>query len=285
MPDETGMRPHAGAIVVLALLAVGPAAPAALAHARDFPPLTEEHRARLMQARDGGDHQDPAFFILLRSAAGYDGDVGDAPIRLEPDLTAMIERPADFRGDLCRVSGVIQQRADLSGRYVGAVEWFVRDDAGRPFIVYVARVDETRHPLSGFHDGQRVEIVARYFKRVDATARDGQSRSYAAFVGARPRVILPGSAQGAGAGMIWVVAVPVVILLGVFLILVIYARRHREPAVRRRRTGGGGAGGASGGHDMAMGADGPLPDDPSDALSELRERAGESRQATIDEST
>jgi len=270
MPVESGMRVNPCANLVLAALAIGHDAAAALGRAMDFPALTEEHRARLMQARDGGDHQEPAFFILLRSAAGFDGEVGDAPIRLAPDLDAMIERPADFRGDLCRVTGIIQQRTDLSGRYVGAVEWFLRDDAARPFIVYVARVDETRHPLSGFHDGQRVEIVARFYKRMDAAARDGRERSYAAFVGARPRIVLPAAGgPGSGAAMFWVVAIPAAVLLGVFLILVVYARRHREPGVRRRRF----AGGAAAGDVAALDLDHPLSDDPAEALGELHERA------------
>ena len=72
--------------------------------------------------------------------------------------------------------------------------------------------------------------------------------------------LLPG---GGGLGHLWVVVVPVAVMLVVFLALLVYARRGGRPARAVARL-----------VPPVPGGEPPLPDDPVEALGELRRRAG-----------
>ncbi len=148
----------------------------------------------------------------------------------------------------------LSQQSWLPAPHEDVAEWFIRDDRGRPILVYVSGLDR-KH---GFRDGMRVVLDARFYKRVEAEALDGRFHRYPAFVGE-----LPLAAAGAGAswGRLWVVAIPVAILLGVFLILLVYARAgapRPRPAARA---------------DWRPDDAEDLPRDPAEALAELRRRA------------
>ncbi len=136
-------------------------------------PLTDEQRVRLATAFDGRDHQEAAFVALVENVRLWTPGVGDAPIRLQPDLTAMLGDPEAYRGSLCQIAGRVQQQTPLSALYHGVTEWFVRDESGRPILVYV--VGHEGDPTIG--DGQAVVLHARFYKRVDDIARDGASHS------------------------------------------------------------------------------------------------------------
>lgn len=221
-----------------------------------IPPLTEDQRVRLATAFDGRDHQEAAFVALVENARIWTTGIGDAPVRLHPNLETMLNNPDPYRGTLCRITGRIQQQTPLSAPYEGVTEWFVRDDSGRPILVYV--VDHESNPA--FTDGQAVIVHGRFYKRVDEISRDGVSRRYPAFVGALPS--RPGSADAALGGMV-VVIIPVAVLLVVFLVLMLYVRRNRAERPRRRPV-----------FDERYEVDGSLglPDDPVEALSEMRRR-------------
>lgn len=172
----------------------------------------------------------------------------------------MIKRPADYRGDLCLLTGVIHQQTGLPVPYESVSEWFLRDDAGLPMLIYV-----TGLPLesgAGFAEGDRVQIVARFYKRVDFIARDGIQRSYAAFVGSKPKKL--GLIAGDPLSGMWLMVIPVVFLALVFIILFAYVRhqkkrshRHSTPLMTKTVVDEAGA----------------LSDDPAQALSELRQQA------------
>jgi len=230
-----------------------------------IPPLTEDQRIRISTAYDGRDHREEAFAALLENAAAWSEGVGDAPVRLSGDIDAMIAAPDDYRGELYRIVGAIQQRTRLDGPWEGVWEWFVRGDSGRPLIVYVTGLmpEDDVH----FRDGRRVLICARYYKRVDAVARDGQLHSYAAFVGAHPSLASAASDTSA-CSVVLALAVLLVVGLVVALVLVfVVARRQRSrrPARRALPDAEGDA--------MAVDDGGPLPDDPAEALAELKRRA------------
>ena len=144
--------------------------------------------------------------------------------------------------------------------YDAVSEWFLRDDAGQPMIIYVSGfpVDSG----TGFADGVRVQLIARFYKRVDFIARDGIQRSYAAFVGAKPK--RPGLIAGDPLSGFWTVVIPVAFLAIIFIILFAYVRyqkkrRHRHMAPLTNET--------------EVDEAGTLSDDPAQALSELRQRA------------
>jgi hypothetical protein len=176
-------------------------------------------------------------------------------VRLEVDPDQLLADPAANRGKLFQLAGTLEQPAWLPPPDDAIAEWFVRDAAGRPMLVYVCGLTLN----DSFHDGQAVTLPARFYKRIDARARDGRVHGYAAFVGAYPRPV----SGGGGLGNLWKVVVPVAVMLVVFLALLVNARRGGRPAPRVSR--------------MVMpvpGGEPPLPDDPVEALGELRRRAG-----------
>ena len=101
-------------------------------------------------------------------------------------------------GDLCRITGELLQQTRLGPPYEDVIEWFVREHrSGTPVIVYVVRPEAIAQamqrddgtggePATTFRDRQHVRIDARFYKRMRFTARDRQTREYAAFVGAFP---------------------------------------------------------------------------------------------------
>ncbi len=220
-------------------------------------PLTEDERVRLATAYDGRDHQEEAFVALLDNVRRWTPGVGDVAVRIEPDLEAMLERPQDHRGELCRIAGRLEQQTRLERPYEGVLEWFVRDESDRPVLLYAVDADATRP----FREGERVMLMARFYKSVEAVARDGERHRYPAFVGAFPTAVGGGEAWVS----LWVVSVPVVVMFVVFLVLLVYARRGQG----RGRSRWSGLGRAVADEKV----DGPLPADPAEALLELRRRA------------
>lgn len=245
-----------------------------------IPPLTENQKTRLAGAIDGLDHLEDAFDALRESFVAFDRDIGDALIRIDPDYEGMSNDPAAYRGDLCLLIGVLQQKARLPSPYENVAEWFLRDDAGRPFVVYL--IDQGGNPSRGFQDGQRLEIVARFYKRLDILARDGTIRRYAGFVGASPKLLLPGTSlaqaqpgEPTKSPLAMIVTI-VGVLGGVFLILFLYVRVLRKRNRSRPRL-------HNAGNDL-VDAEAPLPDDPAEALEMLSRHADESASSMADKS-
>lgn len=217
-----------------------------------IPPLDAGERGRIETAVDGRDHREEAFVAMVEHVRRWAPGPHDAAIRIEPDPAALVADPDASRGDLCRLRGRIAQRTALARPVGGVEEWFVRDASDRPMVVYVVDLD----PQFAAREGDAIEIDARFLKRMDFTARDGDPRSYAAFVGRFPvRRAAPGT---------WVLAVPVAIMLITFVGLLVYARAGRRPSRSHRGAGAS---------PVEVDDDGRLPDDPVDALAELRRRA------------
>ena len=239
-------------VIVVALLA-------------SVPPLTGEQRVRLDTAYDGRDHREEAFAALLEHVRTWTPGRVQLPVRLDPDLRAMTAAPGDFRGDLCRIAGRLERITPLSSPFDGVEEWCVGERDGPLALVYLPRADaEADAP---FVAGRRVVLLARFYKRIDAIALDGRSHSYPAFVGAFPRVASSGAATGWDpTGAMWLAALLVATLGAMLMFVLLLARRarHRRLIARPRLP-------------MESLAEvdegGPLPDDPAEALAELRRRA------------
>src|SRR5262249_25537285 len=138
-------------------------------------PLTPQQRERLNAVVDGPDQRDDGFAALLENVAAWTSDdPGDQPIRLQPDVQNMIDRPGAYRGDLCRIRGSIDQQRHLDPPDDHVSEWFIRSPERRAILVYVADLKQPQL----FRDGDLVEIDARFYKRIDASARDGRMHSY-----------------------------------------------------------------------------------------------------------
>jgi hypothetical protein len=238
-------------------------------------PLSLQQRERLSSVVDGPDQRDDGFAALVEHVAQWSRDgSGDEPIRLQPDIQAMIDRPASFRGDLCRIRGTIDQQRRLDPPNDRVWEWFVRGRGPerRPLLVYVVNLNQPQL----FRDGDEIQIDARFYKRVDLAARDGRMRAYPAFVGALPTLAMPegvaASAADRSMQRMMMIAGPIIAMLIAFAVLMVYARRRRpmaQPTLHHRETLPGAGG--SPGVDESSG----LPDDPAEALAELKRRAAQ----------
>jgi len=224
-------------------------------------PLTDEERVIIDTAYDGRDHKEAAYIALAEHAAAWTDGVSDEPVRLDPDFDAILADPDAYRGDLCLIAGRIEQQSPLEAPYDLTEEWFIRNDDGRPILVYVAGLDGSE----GLEPGAGVEIFARFYKRVDATARDGQVHRYPGFVGALPREMKSTVAKADDWRYLWIIAIAIFIMLIALLLIMMRLRRtpRRMPPARPANT-----------PDETDEEDAvTLPDDPAAALDELKRRA------------
>jgi len=230
--------------------------------------LSPAQREQLAEAKDGADRHEAAFDALVVNARGWRIGETSEEIRLNPNWEKLVNEPAASRGELFRVVGVIQQQTVLDPPHGDVTEWFVRDDADTPVIVYVVGLDLKQK----FHDGQRIQIDARFYKRMDWLARDGQLHRYPALVGAQPRHQMAIESRTPATQDPWSVVTPIAGLVGAlsvaFFIIRIMVKRRKPSTTGRSQHG----------HQFGRMAEGvdendPLPDDPAAALAELKRRA------------
>ncbi len=239
------------------------------------PPLEADALRELAAAQDGSDYREQAFYALVRNAREWSQSpaVDGEPIHLSFDPLSLNQRPADMRGELFRITGELVQQTRLDPPYEDVAEWFVRHaHGGEPVIVYVVGSDSSR----SIKDRQHVQIDARFYKRMRFTARDRQARDYPAFVGRFPIALLASSQPASqplmisnrGLDLLGVIAGPVVLLLLVFAGLRVWVARKKKAIdgqlamLPRWNASADEVDDASG-----------LPDDPAEALAELRRRA------------
>lgn len=259
--------------------------------------LSERQRQDLAAAQDDREFREQAFYALIEHVRGWKpphspADLG-ASIRLAPDFEAMTDRPGEFRGDLCRITGELLQQTALGPPYEGVSEWFVRADGdGTPVIVYVALDDTTKQAAATaaqaaasqadaaprFSDRQHVQVDARFYKRMRLAARDGRMRAYPAFVGRFPIALAtPASASAPvpavtphrGLDLLGVLAGPMVLLVLVFFGLRVWVSRKSRAVEAKHALSSRWPGVLDDEVDDAAG----LPDDPAEALAELKRRA------------
>jgi len=225
----------------------------------------------LATADDGDtrDHREAAFWALLENTALWTGEVGDAPIRLNPDFEAMLGDPDSYRGELCRIEGRVEQVEPLLPPYEGVEAWFVRVAGDRPVLVYVDFKGREESRLE-FSPGQRIEIIARFYKRyervADGAAADQQLHAYPALVGAFPQPSIREDGISFAA-----IIVPLVIVLGGGFLVVIILVRRTDPARRVAKAARGLK------DDSLPEGNEALPPDPAEALAILRDRAENGR--------
>jgi hypothetical protein len=227
-----------------------------------IPDLTRTQRWVLESADDDADFREPAFHELVEHVqtwtdAESEDFPGDIAVRYGPDIASMLDDPDGSRGDVVYLAGTLIQQHRYDPPYDTTVEWFLRLDDDTPVMVYVVGVQQV-----DWREGQRIEIFARFFKRISATARDGETRAYAAFVGAFPRV-----RAGAHAD-VWRAIIILGVVVGALLVLLLVTRRWSRRAAATRQPGR-----RLLADDLDASEDEPsLPDDPADALAEMKRR-------------
>jgi hypothetical protein len=235
-----------------------------------LPPLSDAQTQRLSHAVDGNDHREDAFLALIENARAHEtaSATVESPATIS-DWSTFANDPAKFRGQLFHIEGQLEQSARLAPPYEDVQEWFVRNNQGTPIIVYLCGAERitSRRPT--------VSMNARFYKQITFTARDGKQRSYPAFVGAQPQIIIaktqPASSTSPALSQLWFIAGPVAAMLVVFIVLRIgVGRRKSGHAISARPRGR-----LREDDDDSAAAD--LPTDAVEALAELKRRAHHSR--------
>jgi hypothetical protein len=244
---------------------------ALLAAEPKIPELTDDQRQRLAHANDGADHHEEAFLALTEHVRTWSQTSAAAA----PIAQQLINDPSTHRGELFLVTGTIAQRELMSPPFDDVSQWFVRDADDRPLLIFVVNASSA---ATRFRDGDPVEIVARFYKRIDFIARDGLKRSYPAFVGAWPRAPTTIADAGTAASPMWYLAGPVAMLLIIFTVLMLWVRRNRRGALPEHRPLSHRADDSLAQVDTGE----PLPDDPAAALAELKRRAAAIRSTPAD---
>lgn len=191
------------------------------------PPVGAELRVALDAAAEGGDHNETAFALLVDDVRAWPEVVAGSAA--PADWAALVAGGDALRGEPLVVRGRLVQREGLESRWPEVEEWFIRDGDGRAICAFV--VD----PPTPIREGREVELLARWYKQIDAVARDGSLRSYPAVVG---RLRDSTSTAGPSGGKILPYAglAAVVLAMGIVYLLVrVRARR----AARRPRSGAG----------------------------------------------
>ena len=123
---------------------------------------------------------DPSFAVLadyLRAWQRGSDDRDRELVSLQLPLDRLLASPESARGAAYRVEGLLQERRAMPFPYQDLEEWFIRVIDRTPVIVYVPA---DQPPLSA---GQPVRVDARFYKVLEARARDQQVRRYPTFIG------------------------------------------------------------------------------------------------------
>ena len=243
-------------------------------------PLTDAQRAQLDTAGDYSSVLDEgALYPLLKDAAGWrEGDEAGATV---PDYAAIREQPAKHRGTLFLIEGAFQ-RAISAGKYARPGPW---DGRAQQWVVKwgdnfedVAVIELVTPPPPPKY-GQRVRLVARFYKVWNEKDQTGKEASFLTFVGNTAAVTSGGSAgvSDRGGEPTWWVAGGLVAAVGLGWFMMKRLKRmgsnapiRPSEALRHRRQ--------QRGDDFETHeppndeAPDLLPHDPADALAELSRR-------------
>ncbi len=234
-------RPHMHMHILILILIVLHAITLPSSATADIPDLTAEQTIELNSTIDGRDHQDAGFYALIENARQWGSELGDAPVRLHPDIAAIAADPAAYRGELCRVAGRLEQVSPLDPPADDFVGLFIR-----PAPEVGASADEVPRALLAFvpasrlvgSPGDEVEVIARLYKLARYESREGTSIDYPAFVGAFITVQSDSRSSGIANGdnFLAIIAGVLGLMLIVFAVLMIRVRalRKRDRAARSR---------------------------------------------------
>jgi len=258
-----------------------------------IPPLTEGERIQLDSASDFDSAVDAgALYPLLNNAVQW--KPGDEAGAMVPDYAAILEAPAEHRGDLFLIrglfNGVPHHRGTLAvtglrreGPWTGKLELWdivVNEQQGQLVEVYLVNPPVTPPR------GAPVTIVARFYKvwRTQAGPQGGEVKDFLLFVGHSAEVGQTAAGGGRGGGNEVMLLVGLVLLMVVaFYVLRGRIRRHdtapvaaaAERVLRDRRRA----------RIVPRDADDgeSLPTDPVAALDELQRRHWDSNPDDLDQ--
>jgi hypothetical protein len=237
------------------------------------PPLSDSQKERLSTARDRTDLVDePAFYALLENAATSPGDDLGATI---PDYAAILDRPADARGQLFLLEGTLESEVPTEpltrGNWQKVRGIAVRLANGKPVIVYLTDPPELSTIAGLLRDrSASIRIPARFYKIITSNNRAGEPTDFLVFVGKAPTHFDTYTGPSNGAFVITVV-VAVIVFLGIRLHLMRKRREGKQSRLEdyleerrlKRRVDEEAA-------DAESAAS--LPDDPAEAMRQLADQ-------------
>ena len=250
-----------------------------------IPPLTPSQEAQVQTANDKlAQSDEPALYPLMENALSWQN--GDESGAMVPDYAAIAKTPADSRGKLFLIEGQYVGRSRLDGDKLAArtrpgpwsgklQEWVLFTSRERDEVVVVYVVDPPV-PLEKMpRPGTPIRLVARFFKVLPDTDKDGKPTEFLTFV-AKSATIVQGETGGAGLSSGTLQAIGVIALLGVVYMIfrvrkAIKASRNGEFSLRKDETLEQRERRLSRLREEEEGA-APLPKDPVEALAELERR-------------
>ncbi len=239
-----------GCLRLRTLYVLRTALPASSDVSAGLPPLSDEARTALSACADGHDHNEEAFAYLVGAVRDWT-PAALATARGQPlPAEQLIAGRDDARGLVVEVIGILAQRDRLEDFWEDVEEWYIRLPDGGAVCVFV--VDPPATPR-----GSDVRLVGLSYKRVDATGRDGQPRSYPAVV-ARVAAIESMTAR-ATRGAVPLIGL-VIAMLGALVFLRWRVAKLARPRVAKEIPSD------------RFDAPDELPQDPAEALAALRRR-------------
>ena len=249
--------------------------------------LSESQRAQLATARDRSPQWDEAaLYPLLEDVATWsEADEAGAVV---PDYARLHASPGAFRGERFLVEGelgaapeAIRRTLSRPGVWDGRLQqWFVLVNREPDEAVVLVLLDPMPLKEAPQWGGATVRAAVRFYKVWSYVDRNNQPTQYLMFVGRRIKVgdAASGSTGGGGVdsgggsgGGLWVFVVVLVVLLAAWYCFWRLRRMSLKPKAlpymsrraERRQAGNDNA-------DQPPAE--PLPDDPAEALEQLRRR-------------
>lgn len=247
-----------------------------LAVAMAVPPLTDQDRAQLETAQDGSARIDEAaLYPLLGNAMAW--EVADESGARIANYHALRQHPSDFRGQLFLIEGKVARSRRFAlnrpGPWGEAVtEWVVQFGPNPADVAVVFFVDpQGTMPAPPIRT--KVRAAARFYKVWADRDQHDQPTRFLVFVAGRATTTSgrPGGPDPTGCGP-GPARSELIVVVGLLLAVFFLLRRTLRPSLPQRRSPVQ----HRTGHDQLPEPDSPLPEDPADALAELRRRREQS---------
>jgi len=239
-----------------------------------IPPLTRRQRDQLATTADFVPHIDEgALYPLLENASQWPAGA-ESGARV-PDYAALYDDPGAARGERFLIEGRLGRSGAVDhlarpGPWTGKIKrWAIGvPDVENAILVYL--VDPpSKTPLYG----SKVRTVARFYKVFSSKDMNNEAQRFLVFVGRDARVIEGASGNGPGTPMAGMAVALAVLAIGYWWIR---SQVSAKPlATRRTHASETGADEMNAAHASAEAeAEEPaLPEDPAEALANLRGRA------------
>lgn len=217
------------------------------------PELDSTARERLFNVVDGSDTLCDGFAALVDDVSTWTKDLSVDNFR---QVSWLLENPNESRGGLFALQGTPELGNELSPPWNHVAEWFIRDENGSLFVLYVVG-------NSDLYSGIPMESVARFYKSIEMEGRDGQLRRYPTFV--TSPIAISTIAKSSEASYLFLL-LPLVIL-GALLVLILSKSGHKK--IKRPRI-------QIATDEVLEAVDehvGELPEDASQALAAMYEKS------------